>query len=45
MKILTAVMLIFAVVGLDMAQSGSTARDNRPKDLLERQVPVTTLSV
>jgi hypothetical protein len=27
------------VVGLVIAQSGSTARDNRPKDLLERQIP------
>jgi hypothetical protein len=38
-KILTAVMLICVAAGLDMAQSGSTARDNRTKDLLERQLP------
>jgi hypothetical protein len=38
-KILTAVILICGVAGPDMAQSGNTARDNRPKDLLERQVP------
>ena len=39
MKILAAVMLIYGVAGLEMAQSANTVGDNRPKDLLERQVP------